>query len=78
MHVKGKIKDNIKAIMDIALFCHCKNIKLVYVGSRVVKPKANFALVKNAQLHVYQWLKSLRFPDGHASNISRLMNLEDC
>jgi hypothetical protein len=26
----------------------------------------------------YQWLKSLRFPDGHASNISRLVNLKDC
>ena len=78
MHVKGKIKDTIKAIMDIALFCHRKNIKLVYLGSRVLKPKANFALVENAQLHVYQWLKSLCFPDGHASNISRLVNLEDC
>jgi len=64
--------------MDIALFYHRKNIKLIYVGSRVGKPKANFALVKNAQLHIYQWLKSLCFPDGHVSNISRLVNLEDC
>jgi len=27
---------------------------------------------------VYKWLKSLRFPDGHASNLSRLVNIEDC
>jgi hypothetical protein len=48
MEVKGNTKDNIKAKMYIALFCHCKNIELVYVGSRVAKQKANFALDKNA------------------------------
>jgi hypothetical protein len=53
-------------------------MKLVYVRSRVAKPKASFALDKNAQLLVYQWLKSLHFLDGHASNISRLVNLKDC
>jgi hypothetical protein len=52
MEVKGKTKDNIKSRMYIALFCHYKNIELVYVGSRVAKPKANFALDKNAQLLV--------------------------
>jgi hypothetical protein len=61
MNVKGKTNDNIKARMDIVLFCQCKNMKLVYVGSRVVKPKASFTLDKNAQLFVYQWLKNLRF-----------------
>jgi len=35
-------------------------------------------LEKNTQLLVYKRLKSLRFPDGHASNISRLVNTEEC
>ena len=35
-------------------------------------------LEKNAQQLVYQWLKSLYFSDGHASNISRLVNIEEC
>jgi len=48
MDVKRKTKDNIKARMDIALFCHRKNMKLVYVGSRVAKLKVSFALDKNA------------------------------
>jgi hypothetical protein len=48
MDVKGKTKDNIKAGMDIALFCHCKNMELVYVGLWVAKPKANFVLDNNA------------------------------
>jgi hypothetical protein len=74
MDVKGKTKDNVKARMDITLFFHHKIMELVFDGSRVANPKASFALEKNAQLLIYQYLKSLRFPDGHASNISRLVN----
>jgi len=77
MDVKGKTKDNIKARLDIALYCNRKNMELVYEESRIVKPRASFMLEKNAQLLVYKWLKSLRFPDGHPSNISRLVNIED-
>jgi hypothetical protein len=47
MDVKKKTKDNIKARMNITLFSHHKNLKFVYVGSRVAKPKANFALDNN-------------------------------
>jgi len=76
--VKGKTKDNIKARFDVVLFCNCKNMELVYDGSRVAKPRASFVLEKNAQLLVYKWLKSMCFPDGHVSNISRLVNTEEC
>jgi len=76
--VKGKTKDNIKARLDIALFCNRKNTELVCDESRVAKPRASFMLEKNTQLLVYKWLKSLRFPDEHASNISRLVNTEEC
>jgi len=66
MDVKGKTKDNIKARLYIALYCNHKNMELVYDESRVAKTRASFLLEKNAQLLVYKWLKSLRFPDGHA------------
>jgi hypothetical protein len=32
MDMKGKTKDNMKAKMDMPLFYHCKNMKLVYDG----------------------------------------------
>jgi hypothetical protein len=44
--VKGKTKDNIKARLNLALFCNHKNIELVCDGSRVVKPRASFVLEK--------------------------------
>ena len=48
MDVKGKIRNNIKAILDIALFYNCKNMELVCDGSWVIKPIASFVLEKNA------------------------------
>jgi putative component of toxin-antitoxin plasmid stabilization module len=45
-----KTKDNIKARLDLALFCNHKNMELVCDGSRVAKPRASFVLEKNTQL----------------------------
>jgi len=50
---------------------------LVCDGSQVAKPRASFVLEKNAQLLVYKWLKRLCFPDGHVSNISKLVNMDE-
>jgi hypothetical protein len=47
MDVKGKTKDNIKARLDVALFCNSKNIELVCDGSQVTQPRASFVLEKN-------------------------------
>ena len=53
MDMKGKTKDNMKTRMNMHFFCHSKKIKLVYDGSRVAKPKANFAVDKKTHLLVY-------------------------
>jgi hypothetical protein len=46
MDMKGKTKDNIKARLDIALYCNRKYMELVYDESRVAKPRASFMLEK--------------------------------
>jgi hypothetical protein len=50
MDVKGKTEDNIKARLDITLFCNRKNMELVFDGSRVAKRRASFVLEK---MHKY-------------------------
>ena len=64
MDVKGKIKNIIKARMDITLFYNRKNMELAFDRSQVTKTRASFTLEKNAQLLVYQQLMCFR--DGHA------------
>jgi len=53
MNVKRKIKDKVKVRMDMSLFCHHKNMELVYDGSQIAKPKVNFTFDNNAQLLIY-------------------------
>jgi len=77
MDVKGKTKDNIKARLDVALLCNRQNMELVCDESRVAKPRVSFVLEKNTKLLVYKLFKSLHFLDGHASNILRLVNMEE-
>ena len=66
------------AELDLVLFYNRKNMELVCDGLWVAKLRASFVLEKNTQLLVYKWLKSLHFLDGYASNISRLVNMEEC
>ena len=44
MDVKAKTKENIKARLDISLFCNCKNMELVCDGSRVAKIKSKLRI----------------------------------
>jgi hypothetical protein len=52
--MKGKTKENMNARMNIPLFCHRKNMKLIYNGSWVTKFKARLFLDNNTQLLFYQ------------------------
>jgi hypothetical protein len=47
MDMKRKTNDNIKARLDLALFCNRKNMELVCDESQVAKPRASFVLEKN-------------------------------
>ena len=62
MDVKGKTKDNIKARLDVALFCNRKNMELVCDGSRVAKPRASFVLEKKRTTTSLQMAYESAFP----------------
>ena len=65
MDVKGKTNDNMNARMSVSLFCHHKDMKLVYDGSWVIKPESSFTLDKNAiylstnDLSIYVFLMNM-------------------
>jgi len=77
MDVKGRQKTTLR-LEWINFYCHCKIIELVCDESHVAKPKVSFVLDNNTHLLVYQWVKSLYFPEEYVLNLSRLVNLEDC
>jgi hypothetical protein len=54
MDMKRETENNKKVRMDVALYCHHENIKLVIDEFRIIKPKATFVLDKDASLFVYE------------------------
>ena len=47
MDIKGKTKDNVKARLDLAIFCECPYLELQQDGNeRVYKPKATYSLTR--------------------------------
>lgn len=61
IEVKGKTKDNIKARMNVTLFCDFKNMELLNDDVRVAKPKTTFALDKKK--HNFLYANDLRVCD---------------
>nr|GEU46707.1 hypothetical protein [Tanacetum cinerariifolium] len=78
MDVKGKTKDNIKSREDLKRYCKRPNLNMFTQGSKLMKPKAQFALSKSEIRTICEWIKQLKFPDGYSSNISKCVNLDDC
>ena len=78
LSIGGKTKDNEKARKDLAIYCDRPTQHLIPVDNsgKMKKPKAPFALSPEDKMIVLTWLKNVvRFPDGYASNWSRLVNL---
>ncbi|KAJ9539492.1 hypothetical protein OSB04_032225 [Centaurea solstitialis] len=72
-----KTKDNIKARRDLQVYCNRRELHVSTTGNRVVKPQSSYSLTKKQVKLVCSWLKTLKFPDGYASNIGGCVNLED-
>ena len=77
MDIPGRTKDNLNARKDVRI--HCRRPELhVDDDHRGAKPKAIYTLKKDKKGMVCQWLKSVKFPDGYASNVGRCVQADGC
>jgi len=75
MDVKGKIKDNQNARMDIVELCARGDLELVQLhNGKLAKPKANYTFFMKYTKIIYKWISELKMPDGYVSNIARCAN----
>jgi len=78
MDIKDKTKDNVKARMDLKVYCRRRELELQdQSNGKVIKPKAKYVLSKDQQNSVYKWVTELKMPDGHASNLRRCVNIKE-
>ncbi|PKU70033.1 hypothetical protein MA16_Dca014479 [Dendrobium catenatum] len=62
--------------MDLKEIYNRKSLELRDAGNgKFFKPKAPFTLTLEQRRSVYEWVKSLRVPDGYSSNLSRCIDV---
>jgi hypothetical protein len=75
--IPDKTKDNVKARVDLAMLCDRpkQEMKPPRSGKTWTKPKAEFVLTKPQRREVLEWIQTLMFPDGYATNLRKGVNL---
>jgi len=78
LRIEGRNKDTDKAWIDLQNmnFRHTLHLKQRPDGS-YDKPRTFFSLSPNERDGFYDFLKSVKYPDGYASNISRSVNAKN-
>ncbi|KAL2492096.1 Uncharacterized protein Adt_27724 [Abeliophyllum distichum] len=70
LNIEGKTKDTDKARLDLQDMKIRKELHLQQHGTGFLKPHASYTLTLEEKIKFCKFLKSVKFPDGYASNIS--------
>ncbi|XP_057984552.1 uncharacterized protein LOC110654254 [Hevea brasiliensis] len=70
---RGKTKDNAKSREDLKVICHRPELERNMVIGKY--PKACYTLDKQLKAMLCEWLKNLRFPNGHVSNMGSCIDM---
>ena len=74
LNIEGKTKDTLNAWLNLKDLKIRKDLHLMEVGNRLVKPHASYTITSSERVEFYKFLKSIKFFDGFVSNISRCVN----
>ena len=77
LNIVGKTKDTNKARLDLADMNIRKELHLQIQGNKLVKPHACYTLTVEERKEFCKFLKSVKFPDGYAANLSRNVSIND-
>ncbi|KAL0540132.1 hypothetical protein IC582_024362 [Cucumis melo] len=74
LNIEGKTKDTTNARLDLQDLKIRKDLHLVEVGNRLVKPHVSYTLTTIERVEFCKFLKSVKFSDGFVSNILRCVH----
>ncbi|XP_062100451.1 uncharacterized protein LOC133806357 [Humulus lupulus] len=75
--IDGKSKDTEKARLDLQDLNIRKQLHMKKKGNKWFKPVACYTLLAKERQEFCTFIKSVKFPDGYAANISRNVNMKD-
>ncbi|CAL1399233.1 unnamed protein product [Linum trigynum] len=71
MNIEGKTKYDMTVTLDLKNMGIRKELHIDRTGAKPCLPQACYSLSVSKQREVCEWLKTIKFPDAYASNISR-------
>jgi len=74
----GKSKDSINSRLDLEDMGIRKNLHLVRNGNSYTIPHAPYTMTKKQKTDFCDFLKSVKFPDGYASNLAKCVTADGC
>ncbi|XXG84911.1 hypothetical protein AAC387_Pa11g0115 [Persea americana] len=78
MNIEGKTKDNVKARLDLQVMDIRHQLHVKHDGNSYKMPPACYTMSLAEKKDICEFLASVKFPDGYASNISRRVNIKEC
>ncbi|CAL9024149.1 unnamed protein product [Prunus brigantina] len=76
LDIEGKTKDTIKARLDLERMGIRRGLWMNRDGDKARRDLAFFAMKPNDKKDFLQFVSSVKFPDGYASNITRCVNVD--
>ncbi|WVZ49373.1 hypothetical protein U9M48_000740, partial [Paspalum notatum var. saurae] len=76
--IPGKSKDTINARLDLEDMGIRKNLHLIPNGDSYSVPQAPYVMSKTQKLDFCRFLRSVKFPDGYASNLATCISTDGC
>ena len=70
LDIDGKTKDNINARLDLQEMRIRQELHIIRDSDKCFLPPACYTLSGDEKKSFCEWFKSVKFPDGYASNIS--------
>ncbi|KAL5714361.1 hypothetical protein ACHQM5_016334 [Ranunculus cassubicifolius] len=79
LKLDGKTKDTLKSRLDLQALGIRPELHLTpKPNNKFLVPAACYTFSTLEKQSFCEWLKTVKFPDGYASNISRCVNVKDC
>ena len=82
LNVKEKTKDDLKSRKDMSTHCKYRRLDFRAVGVgeggvHEVMPPAPYVLTKDQRKVLCDWIQSVKFSDGYASNLGRCVDVKN-
>jgi len=77
LNINGKTKDGLNARLHLIEMNIRGELAPIEMGKRTYFPPAHYTMSKDEKISFCQFLKGVKVPQGHCSNVKNLVSMQD-